>query len=87
VRKLRPFAFDHRSHFIGDMVDMLDFEHVLVQPSQGSGHHDLAADNAGLIGRRFLLIPVRQVSGRMPLWRPPALSQRLPDRLIEQTTP
>jgi hypothetical protein len=28
-------------------------EHVLAQPFQVCGHHDLAADNAGLIGALF----------------------------------
>jgi hypothetical protein len=32
------------------VVDALDLQHVLVQPFQVCGHHNLAADNAGLIG-------------------------------------
>jgi hypothetical protein len=34
---------------------ILDFQHVLVQPFQVCGHHDLAADNAGLIDAGFVL--------------------------------
>src|SRR5262249_60517539 len=31
VHQFRPFAFDHRSHFIRNVVDVLDIEHVLVK--------------------------------------------------------
>jgi hypothetical protein len=31
VRQLGPLAFDHGTHFIRDMVDVLDIEHVLVE--------------------------------------------------------
>src|SRR5215831_12863359 len=31
VRQLRPLAFDHGSHLIGDVVDVLDIEHVLAE--------------------------------------------------------
>jgi hypothetical protein len=50
VCKLGPLAFDHGPHFIRDMVDVLDLQHVLRQPFQIRRHHHLVADDAGLIG-------------------------------------
>jgi hypothetical protein len=41
---LGPFAFDDRAHFIRNVVDALDFEHVLTQPLEIGLHHDLVAD-------------------------------------------
>lgn len=50
VRQLWPLILDHGAHFIGDVVDAFDFEHVPVQPFQVRRHHHPAADKAGLIG-------------------------------------
>jgi len=36
VRQLWPFAFHDGPHFVRDMIDVLDIEHVLVQPFFGS---------------------------------------------------
>jgi hypothetical protein len=60
--ELWQFAFDHGSHLIRDVVDAFDFEHVFVQPSQVRRHHDLAADNAGLIGAALLVIVTAAVT-------------------------
>jgi hypothetical protein len=43
-------------HFVRDGVHALDFEHVLVQPLEIGLHHDLAADDAGLIDAALLVI-------------------------------
>src|SRR5262249_59819643 len=42
VHQLRPQVFEHCPHFIRDMVDALDLQHVLVQAFY------LAAENTGL---------------------------------------
>jgi hypothetical protein len=31
VRQLRPLAFHHHAHFVGDVVDTFNIEHVLVE--------------------------------------------------------
>jgi hypothetical protein len=49
-------AFHHGPHFVRDGVHALDFEHVLVQPLEIGLHHDLAADDAGLIDAALLVI-------------------------------
>ena len=47
--QLGPLAFNHRPHFIRDVVDVLDIEHLFMEASQIGRHHDLAANYAGLI--------------------------------------
>jgi len=54
VRQLRPLAFEHGPHFIRDMVDVLDVQHVFVESLQIGWHHHLVADNAELIDAPFL---------------------------------
>src|SRR5262249_12359955 len=49
VRQLGPQLLDYCPHFIGDVVNPLDIEHVLVEALQARRQHDLAADQAGLI--------------------------------------
>jgi hypothetical protein len=54
VCQLWPLAFDHGSHFIGDDRDLLDLEHVPVQPPQVREHHDPATDDPRRIGLKRL---------------------------------
>jgi hypothetical protein len=49
VNDLRSLAFHHGPHFVRDMVDAFDIEHVLVQPFQVRRRHYSIADDAGLI--------------------------------------
>src|SRR5215813_158337 len=42
VRQLRPLVFDHGPHFIRDVVDVFDFEQVLMEAPQVGRRHDLA---------------------------------------------
>jgi hypothetical protein len=56
VRQLGPLAFDYGSHFIRDVVDAFDLQHVLVEALQVCGHHDLAADDVRIVGAALLAI-------------------------------
>jgi hypothetical protein len=62
VREFRPLGFDHGPHFVGDMINMLDIEHVFVQPPQIRRHHDLATDDARRVGALVLQSPARRRS-------------------------
>ena len=53
-RQLRPLAFHDRPHLIGDPRDVLNLEHVFVQPPQVRRRHDFAIDDTRRVGR---LIP------------------------------
>jgi hypothetical protein len=53
VDQLGPLAFDHGPHFIRDMIDVFNIDHVLVEAFQVCGHHDLATDDARLIDTAF----------------------------------
>src|SRR5262249_32475553 len=44
----------HRRPSPRDMVDVFDLQHVFVESLRSAGHHDLAADYAGLIRRGVL---------------------------------
>src|SRR5215831_851691 len=63
VRQLRPLAFHDRPHLIGDHRDVLNLEHVFVQPPQV---RRLAIDDARRVGR---LIPSSRTGGTPGLER------------------
>src|SRR5262249_61548597 len=63
VRQLRPLAFHDRPHLIGDDRDVLNLEHVFVQPPQV---RRLAIDDARRVGR---LIPSSRTGGTPGLER------------------
>jgi hypothetical protein len=44
--KLWPFLLDNGPHLVGNSIDQLDFEHLLMQPVKVVLHHDLDADDA-----------------------------------------
>src|SRR5215467_9794079 len=66
VRQLRPLVFDHGPHFIRDVVDVFDFEQVLMEAPQVGRRHDLATDNARRVGA---LVPHSRAGGAPGLGR------------------
>src|SRR6266566_9988701 len=42
-------ALRHGSHLVADLIDSVYVEHVPAQPQWIGRHHDMAADDAGLI--------------------------------------
>ena len=76
VRQLGPLAFNHASHFVRDVVDMLDIEHVVALPKKNpaaggaSKWRTIVSPRRTIVGRWTIVSLRRTIVGRWTIVSP-----------------